>query len=578
MDCIAGVIHISHGCAHVVTPDSGDIVPVRDTRHAWHLDRVVVSHDGEVKDVLETQRSSSLVVGYIRLDDKQRYGLNKKGMPIYMFHPLSPHYPAMLVASSAARTYPRTSCVYIVVRYLEWEPHQKYPKGQCEEILGECGDPVADSLARVHYHQVWNGIRKHTMINQEQLAWDDPTCLDLSDYCIFSIDPPGCLDIDDAVHVKQLSDTQYEIGVHIADVTRFVHQGSAMDKEACLRSFTTYLPHKQVPILPESIAHDICSLKPGVTRYAMSCIMMWEIGRGVVESRVVPTKIKSSAALSYEDVDAGTIPCHLLAPIRSLESLLGVYRDSHRLVQELMIMANEEVAKIIASQHEKALFRKHHVSCAAAFASVCPSTWVHDMLQFAGQPAEYVIGSKGEDVSHASLNKSMYTHFTSPIRRYADQIVHRLLRGCVTLDADVVQHLNDMQKRHKRFQRDIALLSLVWKKDKVCTKGFVLPFRKSTHTGQWKIYLGIADLKLVYPFKWASGKLARIFKVHVDEDMQTMTICNLQTMHRHVIRVGQEVDIELHFFTNAPQLENKCRLSCPSIGILAADDSIIDER
>jgi exosome complex exonuclease DIS3/RRP44 len=132
----------------------------------------------------------------------------------------------------------------------------------------------------------------------------EPNRVDLRDTCIFSIDPPGCTDIDDALHVKKLPNGNYEVGVHIADVSHYVKEGTHMDKEARQRGNTVYLVEKRIDMLPELLGTNLCSLNQLVDRYAFSCI--WELApdTSILSTKFHKSLIRSRKAFSYGEAQA----------------------------------------------------------------------------------------------------------------------------------------------------------------------------------------------------------------------------------------------------------------------------------
>lgn len=493
---------------------------------AWHGDTVLV-YDGCVTGII--QSSKAPIPGYIRRD-KQKYGVNKKGMQIYLFRPLSEHYSPMLVASGARVDDGRA--VYVLVSFLEWTVDQKYPRGQCEMVLGVSGDPVADALVRAHHHRLFEGNRR--LVNE---IWQSREFEDRRDYreaCVFSIDPPGCLDIDDAVHVIEKSEGYYEVGVHIADVTAWFAAGSDIDREAAHRAFTVYLPNKQVTILPEQLAHDKCSLLPGQDRLALSCILKITSDASIVSYEFVQTVIRSRHALAYEDLDADRVPYDTRWSVAQLQALFGI-TDSHKLIEKLMLMANTCAGKRM--ELEGGLLRRQ--------------TQLF---------AEYVISRDGEDTRHNSIGEEHYTHFTSPIRRYADQIVHRLIKAQIAPDEfeSIVVHQNAQQKKHRRFNRDSAILR--FPADIQEATAAVLPFRFSEKHKTYKVDVRVNGI--VFPLRM----LKMCTNTLLQEDI--LEVRNPQTGEKVELMVGQELTVSIHRMPAEPRLADKVRLTCDMLNDL----------
>ena len=339
---------------------------------------------------------------------------------------------------------------------------------------------------------------------------DDPGWFgrrDLRDLLICSIDPPGCVDIDDALHARLLENGNFEIGVHIADVSHFVKPNNAMDKEASIRGTTVYLVDKRIDMLPTLLGTDLCSIKPYVERYAFS--VLWEITptADVLSSTFTKSVIRSREAFSYEQaqlrIDDKTQQDDLTKGMRTLLMLskklkskrmaVGALNlaspevrveaesetsdpidvktkqllDTNSLVEEFMLLANISVAgKIYEAYPQTALLRRHaeppnsnfeeltnqlkvrkgmelHTENSKALADsldkcVDPTqpffnTLVRILATRCMMSAEYFCSGTQSypEFRHYGLASQIYTHFTSPIRRYADLEVHRQLAAAI---------------------------------------------------------------------------------------------------------------------------------------------------
>ncbi|KAK4691911.1 hypothetical protein P7C71_g5195, partial [Lecanoromycetidae sp. Uapishka_2] len=330
---------------------------------------------------------------------------------------------------------------------------------------------------------------------------------DLRDLLVCSIDPVGCQDIDDALHARPLPNGNFEVGVHIADVSHFVKPGNAMDAEASIRGTTVYLVDKRIDMLPMLLGTDLCSLKPYVERYAFSTI--WEITKDaeIVNSTFTKSVIRSREAFSYEQaqlrIDDKAQKDDLTQGMRTLLMLSKKLRqkrmdagalnlaspevrvqsesetsdpvdvktkellDTNSLVEEFMLLANISVAgKIYEAFPQTALLRRHAAPPKSNFeelsnqlkvkrgfnlrtesskavadsldACVDPNepflnTLVRIMATRCMMSAEYFCSGTQSypEFRHYGLASEIYTHFTSPIRRYADLEAHRQLAAAI---------------------------------------------------------------------------------------------------------------------------------------------------
>uniref|UniRef100_A0A8D3E4M7 DIS3-like exonuclease 1 n=1 Tax=Scophthalmus maximus TaxID=52904 RepID=A0A8D3E4M7_SCOMX len=459
----------------------------------------------------------------------------------------------------------------VVVRIDSWESSSLYPNGHSVRVLGRSGEletEVQTILVEncIHAPPFSDAQLRELPVNSPENPWTvDPAQVaqrrDLREsHLVFSIDPQGCEDVDDTLSVRHLAGgTLLELGVHIADVTHFVSEGSLSDLEARSRATTYYLADRRYDMLPAVLSADLCSLLGGVDRYAMS--VMWELdARTLAVSRVWygRTVVRSSYQLHYElaqallDGDEAAVPelvrlgseeqeAKRAELVQALETLTHVSRhlraqrdrggaleleglevraqldeeknitalvprqplEVHETVAECMIYANHWVArKIQETFPHQALLRHHPPPRQEFFLQLVDSARARgftidtrtnkalaDSLDRAADPQDPLVnrllrmmttqamsealycstGAQSLDqFYHYGLALDRYTHFTSPIRRYADVVVHRLLaaamatkRGVASGKAlagnkgleETAQHINKKNRAAKRAQK-----------------------------------------------------------------------------------------------------------------------------
>lgn len=430
----------------------------------------------------------------------------------------------------------------IVAAIDSWDRDSRYPVGHYIRSLGELETKEAETEALLlEYDVQYRPFPKAVLdcLPPEGHGWKVPEDAadpgwkgrrDLRELLICSIDPPGCQDIDDALHARPLPNGNFEVGVHIADVSHFVKPNNAMDAEATARATTVYLVDKRIDMLPMLLGTDLCSLKPYVERYAFSTI--WEVtpDADVVSASFTKSVILSREGFSYEQaqkriddksatddltkgmrillalsqklrqkrMDAGALnlsspEVRIEADSESSDSLADVKTKAHlatnSLVEEFMLLANITVAKKIQSVFpQTALLRRHATPPASNFADlseqlkkmrgleldVSSSKALADSLDLCVDPqhpffntlirimatrcmtsAEYFCsGSHAEpEYRHYGLASEIYTHFTSPIRRYGDLLAHRQLAYAIGYDGQGSEIVDDGLRNKTKLER-----------------------------------------------------------------------------------------------------------------------------
>jgi len=377
-------------------------------------------------------------------------------------------------------------------------------EGNVIEIIGHKNDPGVDILSIVYKYNINTIFPEDVKEELKNIPMEvsEEECKnrrDLRDWEIFTIDGDDTKDIDDAISIEKMSNGHYKLGVHIADVSYYVKEGSPLDNEAMERGTSVYLVDRVIPMLPHELSNGICSLNPNVDRLAISCVMEfdgmgnqlnYEIFPSVICSRIQMTYKKVNALLEENVISEGYEPyaksLKLMAEfakvLREMKNRRGyidfevdeakilvdencvptdvVLRDrgtGELLIEDFMIAANECVASHIYFMNLPFIYRIHEVPKEEKIRSYLsfigtlgyqipgdikdtrPKT-IQKLIKFLEDKPEFKILSslllrsmqkavyKPENLGHYGLASSCYTHFTSPIRRYPDTTVHRLLR------------------------------------------------------------------------------------------------------------------------------------------------------
>lgn len=202
--------------------------------------------------------------------------------------------------------------------------------------MGVIGERSTENEVVLLEHDVPHSQFSEEVLNcLPKLPWlitedDEKSRVDLRDIDICSVDPPGCTDIDDALHCRQLDDGKFEVGVHIADVSHFIRPGTALDLEAQNRATTVYLVNKRIDMVPELLSSNLCSLRGGVERFAFSCI--WEMDKKahILNTRFHKSIIKSKKAMTYEEaqltIDDDSLDDSIACSLRGLNKLAKILK------------------------------------------------------------------------------------------------------------------------------------------------------------------------------------------------------------------------------------------------------------
>ena len=406
----------------------------------------------------------------------------------------------------------------VVIRLLTKINNTDY-NGEVVRILGHVNDPGVDILAITVKHDindVFNDdvIKELDNIPDQVLDNEYEGRRDLREEIIFTIDGDDTKDIDDAISIEKLDNGNYKLGVHIADVSFYVKEGSALDNEAYDRGTSVYLADRVIPMLPHQLSNGICSLNPNVDRLAMSCVMEIDSTGEVVNYEIFESVIKSRIQMTYKKVNSiledNIIPDdyqEYVDKLRLMKDLADILRDNkirkgyidfeideskiivndsgeaidvtlrnrgagEKLIEDFMIAANETVARHIYYMDYPFVYRVHGepseekisrflrlvsilgYKVDGKYTNITPKN-MQKLLEQLKDKKEFKILSSEllksmqkavydyKNIGHFGLASKCYTHFTSPIRRYPDTTVHRLLRTYLfndKLNNQVIEH------------------------------------------------------------------------------------------------------------------------------------------
>jgi ribonuclease R len=498
---LAGVVDMKNtGKAYVIPEDDSEdiFIAPNNTYHALHGDVVKVMLFPKRKDrklegriVAIEKRAKEQFVGIVEVSKKFAFLIpDSRNMPTDIFIPLD----SLKGAKNGQKA---------IARITEWPEHSKNPFGEITDVLGNPGEHNVEMQSILAEHDFPLGFPSHVEKEAEDIPWRIPAeeykkRKDFREVWTITIDPEDAKDFDDALSLKKLKSGNWEVGIHIADVSYYVKPNTQLDEEAYRRATSVYLVDRVIPMLPEKLSNNVCSLRANEDKLCFSAVFELDDKARVIRQWFGRTVINSNRRFNYEEVqdiiekgkgefveEIGVL--HNLALQLRDERFrngsinfatqevkfkldedgtpLSVYikeqKDSNRLIEDFMLLANRKVAEYIGKKRgqEKPktfVYRIHDTPSPeklntfiefldklgyslkiSSQANLAKS--FNDLFkQIAGKGEENMIETiairtmakaeySTDNIGHYGLAFPYYTHFTSPIRRYPDLMVHRLL-------------------------------------------------------------------------------------------------------------------------------------------------------
>jgi len=360
----------------------------------------------------QSDRNKFLIGGVIRFHNKYTFGRNEKDVELFEFQPINWHYPKFLVPSNIKRNLLKAkepiTDYFVVIKYKEWT--NKIPIGTIELNLGSV------KITNNQYNVLFYYYPNMPLLKPSPIEITEPTLSSTINHEVYSIDPDGCKDIDDALSYDKNNN---RIGIHISDTDAII-ESYTFNKYA-----TIYAPHKNIPMFPENISNDLCSLLETKLRNVITC---WidESGNCSFETNIISV----TKNLSYDQAEKLIHTNDSLKILYDKSIILGKQLgieviDTHKMVEVYMVLYNREMAKLLTSNaymiyRNQSLFKK--------------ATYNHVRT------------------GHESLKLDFYTHASSPIRRYVDWIVQKLFKK-KEVKIDELEKINYFETSVKRLYR-----------------------------------------------------------------------------------------------------------------------------
>ncbi|PKP00780.1 MAG: ribonuclease R [Bacteroidetes bacterium HGW-Bacteroidetes-9] len=532
---ITGIVDMKQtGKAYITTPDLDDdvFIAANNTGHALNGDKVKVhlfpmrkgrKTEGQIVEVIERARTT--FVGTVQISGKFAFLVpDDVSIPVDIFIPKE----SLNSVKNGQKA---------IARMTDWPERSKNPFGEIVQVLGDPGNNDVEMnsiLATFEFPLQFNPrtIKESDNIPVEITEKEIATRRDFRPIWTCTIDPPDAKDFDDALSLKKLENGDWEVGVHIADVSHYVKPGSAIDEEAYERGTSIYLVDRTIPMLPEKLSNMVCSLRPDEDKLCFSAVFIMDNNARISDEWYGKTIIRSNRRYHYEEVQemieggkgdfkeelmvlnglatklreerfkTGSIAFHsqevkfiLDENGKPIDTYIKEQKEANMLIEDFMLLANRKVAEKIGkktgdkkpktfvyrihdepnpdklqkfSEFLSKLGYKMNIGSRKGLAK----SFNYLFEQIAGKGEENMIESiairtmakavySTINIGHYGLAFQYYTHFTSPIRRYPDLMVHRLLemymQGKPTVNKDefeeYCQHSSEMERKAVEAER-----------------------------------------------------------------------------------------------------------------------------
>jgi ribonuclease R len=533
-DLIPGRIRMNRAGKGFLQPDDPGLaeiaIPESATGTAMHEDRVLVRRD--VRKSFRPGDGAAETGTVVRILERKRtqmVGTLQRSKQFLYVVPDDPRIPHDIYVSEP-RDVGRPAHIgdKVVVELCEWESRHTNPEGEIVEVLGAPDEEGVDMLSVLRQYDLPLHFPKLVLAEANAIGKivdprDEAGRVDCRAHQVITIDPDDAKDFDDAICLEKISSDQWRLWVHIADVSHYVKPGTALDAEAKKRGNSTYLVDRVIPMLPEALSNELCSLKSNVDRLTKCVEFLVSNDGRMLNTKFYSAVIHSQRRFAYGDVLEILQRKPMDSPIEQMlhhahelaqkirrqrfkngsldldfpETKIRLDEDgkilciektendvSHQLIEEYMLVANEAVATRLMSLRTPAIYRiheepdarrlqeyrdevlAHHVACG----NLSHPAEVQKLLHKLGtlpigvalkigflkslMRARYAV----EPLGHYGLAKKKYTHFTSPIRRYADLVMHRALfeknSGSASALKEIAEHISVTERNSAEAERD----------------------------------------------------------------------------------------------------------------------------
>ena len=507
---------------------------------------IVYYNHNEVINIKE--RAIQYIVGVLLLNNNKKYGFNKKNNTLYLFKPINKNYPEFLVASNKKTK----KNIYVAIEFHKWDPTSKYPIGHIIENIGETN--IIENQIKFYLNKnnlVYPKIKINKDINNELVNNDNV-------YNVFSIDPPNCKDIDDCISFNKLDNNNYEIGIHITDVSHYIN-----NVELFYNKLTTsiYYGKEQINMLPKFLSENLCSLLENNYRKCISTILIFNSNHELINHKIELTNVYIKKNLSYDEAETiieknDNNYIDLIDLWKFMIKYDTSIKDTHELIEKLMVLCNKIVAETLYKyDKEKTILRIHENTDILSIKNKDEILTNHINKKNINAALYSYYKSDLKNTGHSGLNLNLYTHFTSPIRRYIDIINHINIKNVlnkkelIKVEDKILDNVNKLNKNIKKFTNDYKLIELLNIKKNILNEKYEAYIIKIT-INYILIYIPILDLE--YKYKFYDYNFKNIYSINYisnnklilkDNNNNTYIYKNLKKINISVTYLNEEVEL-----------------------------------
>ena len=553
----------------IESSNSNNIITIENFNNigkCFNGDMVELSDDlKSIKKVIKSNINNKVISGILVIKSKYKYGYNKRGIEIFQFKPFDKYYPIFYVASKVKKKLLKNKEIiinqYCTIKFLNW--NNKSPKGEIVQMVGPINDINNKYNILLHKYDLYKSKLKFKLEKNFdndlfiELCKDKYDDLTNSGLEFYSIDPFGCKDIDDVLSHDIKNN---RIGIHISDVSTYIRYFE-LDNIISDRHTSIYLPNRQINMIPDILATDICSLHPGKRKLVFT-IWLYYKNNEIIETKIEKNIIESTKAYTYDEADITFKTKQIFKLSKEFGKKYLNYINkkwtTHEMVEVFMILANHYVAKFLIFNQDKLkgnipIMRIHKEKIKKIEYKNIDDKMQKMVNILNSNKAEYITSDLVEDNKyyHFGLDMYYYTHFTSPIRREVDIHVHNLLNMIINNENFIhykpnCDHINNVNSKIKKLEREINKIKILehleYCEDNTF-EAYIFDIRESKDKSIHMV-LYFPSFKILYDVEIINNQLLNMLDIKLDE--KSILIKNKLTLNKLEYKRFSLIELKLY--------------------------------